>query len=1260
MNRVFLLAALISLSTTALSSGSYLNVRPSDKLRLRYWQAMAKAEDLHKNYAWVLTSEAERHVSVSAHRYLSLLHSLLSEDSSSTELQAVLPPSNRNRLVNNFDVSGTAQQQSSSAASENNIVILYNDYESATAVVAYSLDGGISWQQSSIPSIRGGINIGEGNVTVSRQRTFFAATMAINTLDESTIAVSKSTDGGRSWSVATDGVVNTSPNFFHDKPWIAVDETGQNVFLAWIRFETSQNRIMFNRSTDAGRSFLRPIELTPSTKGFSVGSVRVAASAGRIYVSWFDSSDNSIRLVRSTDGGRTFGNIQTAIRLGRRVLPTMLNGSVLTETVASLAIAPNGNVYLCFSAKPSETSVDHSDVFIIRSTDGGETFSTATRVNDDATITAQFRPSIAVTSSGALVAQWYDRRNDQANNALTGIYAAVSTDGGATFSRNTLISDHVWPFAPTPRGVRFGSHGDYDQISTDGEAVYFHWTDYRNGRDSNIYFATARSDKLLDPGFTLGARTIAAEIVGTQAKFFLESSTLAGNPRSVLKLDATSSINPVFLFSAHQVPTGSSFELLVTLREDRVRPGTYPIIITATDIRSGITQSLTVRLVLLQDPVKVAKVQITENAGNSSSPKLVLDSSGILHLCWQDDKDGPQQIYYSRSIDGTDFSPTVNVSHSYQDATRPRIAVDARGGVHIVWQERYDLGSVIVYSSSQDGRTFNAKRVISTGEFVNDANICVGTDDSINIVWSEEQLNMSRLMLSRSFDAGRSFTQPQIIRSSSRQVLFEPVVEVKNGIIHLAYTFLTVTGERFGNPIFTASVHYTRSSDSGKTFSEPFQIVPSINLSDSPVMKVTDDGQVILMYAGLDNRLPFPSREIYLARSFDNGLSFATPQLIAFGNGDSTKVDAAFDPAGNIVAVWRDTQDLNYEIYLSRLFVGETAFTGPINISQNLGVSEHPALAIDRQGNITIVWQDDTNGSNELFSRRLTADNFPTPMIEDFEPKLAAIGDNFVIRGKNLAGVTEVKVGQLSARIFRKSATGIEAQVPSGAATGRILAVSPTGISRSNSDLQIKGRIGVSNTRVSFPATGTASSSETQISIINNSSLTRQVRISSNNPSFIVSVAVINLAPAQEVPIKLTFKPQRAGLIVGGILLQADESTMLPLQPVLVTLSGVGLDEERPRISLLSPRGGEKLVAGQTAQIIWQAQDNTAIALQELLFSSDGGRNYVSIARPEGVRSYLWQVPATKTRRARIQLIVTDVAGNKSSVESGDFTISFK
>jgi hypothetical protein len=92
-------------------------------------------------------------------------------------------------------------------------------------------------------------------------------------------------------------------------------------------------------------------------------------------------------------------------------------------------------------------------VFLIKSTNGGSTWGVVKRVNDDAAKSHQFFPWMTIDqSTGYLYFVFYDRRNSIGN--ATDVYLARSTDGGETFS-NFKISQA--PFTPSS-SIFFGDY----------------------------------------------------------------------------------------------------------------------------------------------------------------------------------------------------------------------------------------------------------------------------------------------------------------------------------------------------------------------------------------------------------------------------------------------------------------------------------------------------------------------------------------------------------------------------------------------------------------------------------------------------------------------------------------------------------------------------------------------------------------------------------------------------------------------------------
>src|SRR4029434_6753637 len=96
---------------------------------------------------------------------------------------------------------------------------------------------------------------------------------------------------------------------------------------------------------------------------------------------------------------------------------------------------------------PTRRSSYLGDVFYVRSTDNGNTFSAPLKLNTDTTTRPQWQPNLSAAADGSLLAVWYDARESascQKGNETVPCYrmwARKSIDNGATWLADMEFSD---------------------------------------------------------------------------------------------------------------------------------------------------------------------------------------------------------------------------------------------------------------------------------------------------------------------------------------------------------------------------------------------------------------------------------------------------------------------------------------------------------------------------------------------------------------------------------------------------------------------------------------------------------------------------------------------------------------------------------------------------------------------------------------------------------------------------------------------------
>ncbi|MFN8587166.1 MAG: FlgD immunoglobulin-like domain containing protein [Candidatus Eisenbacteria bacterium] len=127
---------------------------------------------------------------------------------------------------------------------------------------------------------------------------------------------------------------------------------------------------------------------------------------------------------------------------------------------------------------PGQRASDHRDQFAAWS-DGGATWSTPVRISNSAVGADGIFPEIAVDAAGRVFAYWHDWRDDAACGASSGEYLVASAMGGTAWGPNRRISDELSYWSINACGS--ANQGDYQGITTDGQAVIPCWADARTG-----------------------------------------------------------------------------------------------------------------------------------------------------------------------------------------------------------------------------------------------------------------------------------------------------------------------------------------------------------------------------------------------------------------------------------------------------------------------------------------------------------------------------------------------------------------------------------------------------------------------------------------------------------------------------------------------------------------------------------------------------------------------------------------------------------
>ena len=347
---------------------------------------------------------------------------------------------------------------------------LYNSY--------YSTDGGATW-------ITGFLNssltvYGDPCLVADSSGNFFYFHL-VQGIDK--IVCQKSTDGGVTYN---DGSYTSNNNFLlEDKEWAAVDPTNNNIYVTWTEYDkgfnpgpTDSSRIYFAKSTDNGLTFtsgLRICQYAGDCLYLDITDPHpFVGPSGEVYVTFMDS--NGIRFNRSLDTGNTWLSQQPLIESGGEYRYNELSGVTRIRTMPYSSCDKSnspyrGNLYVSWADQ--RNGLNNSDVFIIKSSDGGNTWTNALKVNSDSSNLHQYRNAMAVDqTNGYIYIVYYDRRN-YPDNDTSDVYISKSMDGGDHWIDYKISNEGFYSDGGT-------FDGDYIDIAAHAGIVRPIWTTINN------------------------------------------------------------------------------------------------------------------------------------------------------------------------------------------------------------------------------------------------------------------------------------------------------------------------------------------------------------------------------------------------------------------------------------------------------------------------------------------------------------------------------------------------------------------------------------------------------------------------------------------------------------------------------------------------------------------------------------------------------------------------------------------------------------
>src|SRR6266481_3419928 len=275
------------------------------------------------------------------------------------------------------------------------------------------------------------------------------------------------------------------------------------------------------------------------------------------------------------------------------------------------------------------------------------------------------------------------------------------------------------------------------------------------------------------------------------------------------------------------------------------------------------------------------------------------------------------------------------------------------------------LGLAALCAPASSQQFSTPKNVSNNSDFSFTPQLAVDLGGNIYVVWEDDTDTNSNILFSRSTDGG-TFSAPKGV-SNSAGFSFNPRIAVDSG------GTINVVWQDSPDFYRTSNVFFSRSSDGGITFSTPMNLSGTSNSAfySTPQIAVHNAGNISVVWESDTGNLA-----IWFSGSTDGGATFSAPKMLSTNTAGSIDPQIAVDKNGNINVLWEDDLAGHSDISFSRSADNGATFSSPMNLSNpfgnSLANSNSPRLAPDLLGNINVVWANDSPGNFEIFISRST------------------------------------------------------------------------------------------------------------------------------------------------------------------------------------------------------------------------------------------------------------------------------------------------
>ncbi len=206
-------------------------------------------------------------------------------------------------------------------------------------------------------------------------------------------------------------------------------------------------------------------------------------------------------------------------------------------------------------------------------------------------------------------------------------------------------------------------------------------------------------------------------------------------------------------------------------------------------------------------------VRLTNASGNSyttyNNAWCIASNGDVVHVVWFDQRDGNYEIYYKRSTDGgITWGADTRLTNATGTSQYPSISVSGQV-VHVVWDEDRDGNDEIYYKRSTDGGiSWGGDTRLTNAPSTSEIPSITVSGSVVHVVWFDLRDLNYEIYYKRSTDGGISWGADTRLTNNSASSEYTSV-SVSGSVVHVVW---------FDNRDGDWEIYYKRSTDGEDEF----------------------------------------------------------------------------------------------------------------------------------------------------------------------------------------------------------------------------------------------------------------------------------------------------------------------------------------------------------------------------------------------------------------------------------------------------------